>query len=79
MKIVAEALKNTAAQYGSFVARYGGDEFCFISDRSKIASGEIPESLSNFLKEAQEKMMSEKNMFYPSVSANMYTPLQSQV
>ena len=50
LKVVAESLKKTAAQYGAFAARYGGDEFCIILPESGAEPEEIIKNYKKVVK-----------------------------
>ena len=53
MKIVAESLKQSAAQYNAFAARYGGDEFCFVLAAKGTDTDRVIENLRKNLEQAQ--------------------------
>lgn len=55
LKIVANALKITSQQMGGFVARYGGDEFCYILSGRNIAPDLVKNCIRKNLEEMQMK------------------------
>ncbi len=55
LRLVSAALKKTASKYGSFVARYGGDEFCMVMEGKRCDAGEVVSSLQESLHREEEK------------------------
>lgn len=52
LKIVANALKITSEQLGGFIARYGGDEFCYILSGRDI----VPDLVKSCIRKNLEKV-----------------------
>lgn len=53
LKLFAGVLKKMAARYGAFIARYGGDEFCLVSERGDCPPQAIVEDIRRTLELAQ--------------------------
>jgi diguanylate cyclase (GGDEF)-like protein len=53
LKFYAGVLKEIAARYSAFVARYGGDEFCMVVDAGKNTPEEIVADINRSLEDAQ--------------------------
>lgn len=60
LKIVAKALKITSEQFGGFVARYGGDEFCYILSGRDIDPELVKKCIRKNLEEIQRKQQPKK-------------------
>ena len=61
LKTVANALKITSQQMGGFVARYGGNEFCYILSGRDIAPDLVKSCIRKNLEEMQMKEQQNKD------------------
>lgn len=60
LKIVANALKITSEQLGGFIARYGGDEFCYILSGRDIVPDLVKSCIRKNLEKVQMKEQTNK-------------------
>lgn len=51
---MAEALRNVAAHFQGFAARYGGDEFCLVLDRTDVEPKEVVAQLHLALEQVKK-------------------------
>lgn len=60
LKVVAEALRRTTAQYRAFAARYGGDEFCLILFAKDVDTETVTKSIQYNLELTENEMVPDR-------------------
>ena len=68
LKTFSDVLRNVASKYYAFIARYGGDEFCFVTEASAYLPEKIISDIQNSLKEAQAEKIGQPDTYVLSVS-----------
>ena len=68
LKTVASALKQAGSKYGVFVGRFGGDEFCVISNNATYTPEEITRGISQTLDKDWNSTNEAKEKYQLSVS-----------
>jgi len=54
LRTFSDVLKKAAAQHDAFLARYGGDEFCFVASAAGCAPADLADEIHARLRRAQE-------------------------
>lgn len=68
LRTFAAALKMVAGKHGAFIARYGGDEFCLVTNAYPRAPEEVEASLNEALEKAQDIQGTERAPYTISAS-----------
>lgn len=80
LKIIADCLKITSKQLGGFVARYGGDEFCYVLSGREKEPEFVKECIRKNLKELQIKMQPQREYSLAvSIGYNTITDSESDI
>lgn len=53
LKTVSAVLRKAAEKYGAFIARYGGDEFCLVTEKTDGGLEELEEDIREMLRDEQ--------------------------
>jgi diguanylate cyclase (GGDEF)-like protein len=64
LKLIGSVLKQIGAEYGGFPARYGGDEFCLVIDKSKASPDAIAQRINQVLADKQTNP-NERHFVFP--------------
>jgi len=73
LKTLSLVLKDVAAEYDAFVARYGGDEFCMVMNASELKPDEIIERINRHLQDSQLKKLGNGESQYVITVSTGYT------
>lgn len=80
LKTVAAALKITSEQFGGFIARYGGDEFCYILSGKNIDPDLVKSCIRRNLEELQREEQTKKEYSLSvSIGYNMVSDAESDI